>query len=133
MHIKGIIITCVCVFGLCACKADLIVSDVAVTWNDATQQVNAEIKNIGNANAGAFMVYFDGEESPVSPNHRPQVRLQVNGLAKGGSVTLTADFSPLAHPDNRNLANVYQIHVAADAKNAVPESNETNNDRRASL
>ena len=108
-------------------------NDLTKTW-DATddaadKEATAVIANIGNRDAGAFMVYFNGEESPVSPNRRPQVRHRVDGLAKGESITLEADFAPLAHPDNNNLRNVREICVLVDPKHTVEESNENNNDR----
>ncbi len=49
------------------------------------------------------------------------------GFAKGASITLNADFAPLAHPDNNNLGNVNKITVMADLKGMVKESNENNN------
>ncbi|VAX32735.1 hypothetical protein MNBD_NITROSPIRAE02-1490, partial [hydrothermal vent metagenome] len=86
-----------------------------------------EIANIGNKDAGTFMVYFNGDEDPESPNHRPQVRYNIPGLAKGAAITLDADFAPLAHPDNNYLRNVYKITVLVDPKGMVKESNENNN------
>jgi subtilase family serine protease len=114
-------------FSLTGCAPDLTVRVLNTAWNETTKSATATIENIGSRDAGIFMVYFDGEENPVSSNHRPQVRLNVPGLAKGVSVALTADFAPLAHPDNANLGNVYKIKVMADPKNMVEESNETNN------
>jgi len=110
-----------------ACKPDLVVKDVTVTWDAANKKVKAEIANIGDADAGEFLVYFDGDEQPVSQNHRPQVRTSVPGLARGQSMVLDADFAPLAHPDNNNLGNIFQITVRADPKSNVSESNENNN------
>lgn len=109
------------------CKPDLTVTELDVTWDDADKIAVAKIKNIGDANAGPFMVYFNGEEDPVSPNHRPQVRENLPGLDKGASIELTANFAPLAHPDNMNLANVKKIVVLVDPKSMVQESNENNN------
>jgi len=116
-------------FLLVACRPDLVVKNLDVTWNAANKKAEAEIANIGNKDAGSFMVYFNGEEDPVSPRHRPQVSHNVPSLAKGDSITLDADFAPLAHPDNNNLGNVYKILVLADAKNTVKESNEDNNEK----
>lgn len=111
------------------CAPDLIVKDLNVTWDAVNKTATAEIANIGNQDAESFMVYFNGEEAPVSPNHRPQVRHNVPALAKGGSTILEADFTPLAHPDNDNLGNVYKILVLVDPKNTVEESNENNNEK----
>lgn len=107
--------------------ADITVESVNVTWNDDTKTAVAVIHNNSLFSADEFMVYFDADESPVSQNHRPQVSHKVNSLAGGASVTLTADFAPLAHADNSQLDNVYQITVRADPKDQVREYNEDNN------
>lgn len=112
---------------LIACKPDLVVKDLGVTWNAENKKAKAEIANIGNKDAGSFIVYFNGEEDPVSANRRPQVRHNVPTLAKGNSITLEADFAPLAHPDNIYLGRVHKILVLVDPKNTVVEKNENNN------
>lgn len=119
--------------ALVGCAADLAVRNLEVNWNETNKTAAVEIVNIGNRDAGEFLVYFNGDEFPVSPNHRPQVRHNVAGLNSGASITLEADFAPLAHPDNNNLGNVYQISVLADPKNMVSESNEENNVKRAPI
>ncbi len=116
---------------LMGCAPDLVINDLDVTWDDTEKKAVAEITNTGDADAGAFMVYFDGDESPVSMNHRPQVDHTVSGLAQGDSITLEANFMPLAHPDNMNLMNIYQVSVLVDPKNSVEESNERNNTSRS--
>jgi hypothetical protein len=73
-------------------------------------------------------IYFDGEEEPVSPTRRPQVRKDVPHLAKGDSIPLEADFAPLGHRDNNYLGNVKKIRVLADPKGMVKEKNENNNE-----
>jgi hypothetical protein len=113
------------------CKPDLVVKRVDVTWDATEKKAEAEVANIGNKDAGNFLVYFNGEEDPISPNHKPQVRKDVPGLAKGDSIILEADFAPLAHPDNNNLGNVYKILVIADPKNQIEEKNENNNEMEA--
>gem|GEM_PF-3562754 len=114
---------------LAGCAPDLVVKNLDVMWNATDKKATAEIANVGNKDAGNFMVYFNGDENPVSPNHRPQLRYSVPGLAKGASVVLNADFAPLAHPDNDYLGNVYKITVLVDPKGMVKESNENNNVR----
>lgn len=109
------------------CAPDLVVQQVDVDWNAPTRTAAATIANVGNADAGEFLVYFNGDEFPESRNRRPQVRHTVTGLAAGASVTLLADFAPLAHPDNLSLANVYQVTVLADPKSTIDESDEGNN------
>lgn len=111
--------------------ADLVVTDLDVTWDDANKTATAEVENTGTRAAGEFVVEFRGDEDPVSPARRPERSITVPGLGTGESVTLTADFAPLAHPDNSNLANVYQITVEADATGRVQELNEGNNTRSA--
>jgi len=114
-------------FAFVGCKPDLTVKDLNVTWDAANKKAEAKIANIGNKAAGNFLVYFNGDENPESPNRRPQVSHIVPGLAKGASIILKADFAPLAHPDNNNLGNVYKITVLVDPKGMVKESNENNN------
>lgn len=113
--------------ALCGCAPNLVVRNPEVTWNDATKTASAEVANVGRGRAGEFLVYFDAEENPASQNHRPQVVRRVPGLAAGSSTTLSADFAPLAHPDNASLRNVYQIEIIADPKNEVAESREDDN------
>lgn len=128
MQISRAFILCFLAIFLTGC-ADLVVSHVEVNWSGANRTARAEIANVGNRRAGPFLVYFDADENPVSQNHRPQVRHQVDGLAPGASVQLEANFAPLAHPDNHDLANVYQITVIADPKKMVKEWDEANNTR----
>ena len=121
----------VVLLGSAGCLPDLVVKELTVNWDleNNTAKAEAEICNVGNRNAGEFMVYFNAEEQPVSPNRRPQVSFWIVGLARGESVILEANFAPLAHPDNNNLGNVYKIRVLADPKHMVKELNEDNNDR----
>lgn len=113
--------------ALAGCAADLVIVNPSVQWTGASRTASATIKNQGNKAAGSFEVYFTAEECPNSANRRPQQRLDVAGLAAGAQVSLSADFQPLAHADNANLSRVYAVSVRADPKNAVRESNESNN------
>jgi hypothetical protein len=119
--------------GMVGCKPDLTVESLDITWDETEKSAMAEISNIGNADAGKFLVYFNPEEDPVSSNHRPQVSVPVPSLAKGVTITINADFEPLAHPDNDSLANVFKVVVIADPKNMVEESNEANNEMEQPL
>ncbi len=119
------------VFALIGCKPDLVVDDLNVDWTGTTRTAEVTVRNAGTAGAGDFLVYINGDENPVSPNRRPQVRLSVPELDVGASIVLQADFAPLAHPDNHHLANVYQISVLVDPKGMVEESNEDNNTAQA--
>lgn len=127
-----ILILSVVLVALTGC-ADLVVKNLEVDWESGNRIATAEIANIGSKDAGSFMVYFNGDEDPESQNHRPQVRHNVPGLDGGDSVVLTADFAPLAHPDNNSLANIYQITVLVDPKGMVKESNENNNSRSVAV
>jgi len=105
----------------CPTCADLVPS-AFVSWNGSTKLVNVTIYNTGTAVAKGFMVYINADENPISQNHRPQIRHRVDSLAACSSITLPLfDFSPLAHIDNGNLENVYQITVLVDPKNEVME------------
>jgi hypothetical protein len=125
----------VIVLGACAllaaCAPDLAVQDVTVQWDATSKQALATVANVGNLEAGEFLVYFNGDEFPESQNRRPQVSKTVQSLAAGASATLQADFAPLAHSDNNFLGRVYQVRVIADPKDVVSESNEGNNEDSA--
>lgn len=110
---------------IAGCTPDLTVENII--WDNNAKTATATVKNIGNADSGNFLVYFNGDENPVSQNYRPQVTHSVPNLLKGRSITLTADFAPLARPENNLLRNIYQITVIADPKSMVKESTETNN------
>jgi hypothetical protein len=108
---------------MCKCPpcADLVPS-ASVSWDESTKQVNVTVYNTGAAVAKGFMVYINADENPTSENHRPQIRHRVDSLAACSSITLPlSDFTPLAHIDNSNLENVYQVTVVVDPKNEVIE------------
>jgi hypothetical protein len=127
---KTWIVLLVAIFLGTGCAPDLVVDQVNIDWTAPTKSAQATITNIGNQDAGEFLVYFNGDEFPMSRNRRPQIRHTVAGLGAGASITLAADFTPLAHPDNNDLGNVYGITVLADPKNMVSESDEENNSDR---
>lgn len=122
------IVVCAMLAGASCAGPDLRVTDQLVQWTDAQKRVVTRVENVGDANAGPFLVYVDGEEDPVSPNHRPQVRHAIAGLAVGDWVKLASDFAPLAHPDNLELASVHHVHTIVDPKGMVREVNEENNE-----
>ena len=107
--------------------------DLQVTWSASEKKATAVIANTGNADAGTFLVHFNADENPVSLNNRPQVSHTVPGLARGATVTLSADFGPLAHPDNVYLTNVRTISVVVDPKGMVAEADESNNSKEMAL
>jgi hypothetical protein len=131
--VKYFALVVILMFASTGCVPDLVVKNLDVNWDVSNKKARAEITNIGNKDAGNFLVYFNGDENPVSPNRRPQVPHNVAGLAQGDSVVLESDFAPLAHPDNNNLGNVYKITVIADPKNMVTESNENNNNKEVPI
>ena len=126
--VKFFVLVLILSVAFIGCTPDLVVKNLDVNWGVSNKKAKVEIVNIGNKDAGKFLVYFNGDENPESPNRRPQVSRNVPGLAQGASVVLEADFAPLAHPDNNNLGNVYMITVIADPKHQVKESNENNNE-----
>jgi hypothetical protein len=112
----------------CCQKPELQVQDLQVQWTADVQQVSFTVINKGLADAGSFMVYVNPMEDPISPNHRPQRRKNVDGLAAGESLEFqNLDLSDLAHPDNAFLANVQSIQVVVDPKGMVEECQEGNN------
>lgn len=132
-EVKFFVLVLILSLSFAGCAADLVVSDLTVNWDNTNKKAVAEIANIGNWDAGEFLVYFNGDECPVSQNYRPQVSHSVPELAKGTSIILNSDFAPLAHPENNNLGNVYKITVLVDPKNMVKESSENNNEKSASV
>jgi hypothetical protein len=130
MNAKIVLLIITFTLSLTGCKPDLTVTQVDVNWVGG-HWAKAEIKNIGKKDAGPFLVYFNGVENPISPNHRPQVSVEVPGLAKGVSTWVDADFGPKAHVDNDSLANIFEVLVIADPKNAIAELKEDNNQRSA--
>jgi hypothetical protein len=125
----ALLFTVLLFFAFAGCGPDLVVKTMSVNWNTTNKKAKATIANIGDEDAGPFLVYFNAEENPVSQNYRPQVTHQVPGLAKGASIVLNADFAPLARPQNHYLGNVYKISVLVDPKGMVKESNENNNSK----
>jgi hypothetical protein len=109
-----------------ACNlADLSFGNVTIDW--ANKKVTAVIHNNGAVAANNFYVYFDGDESPRSNNHLPQVRKLIASLAAGASRVLTADFNPISHSDNANLSRIFQITIRIDPKQMVSECLESDN------
>ncbi len=112
---------------IAGCRPDLVVEKISS--DSAAGTVTATINNIGNADAGGFLVYFNAEEDPGSESYFPRVSRSVPGLAKGQSLTLPpAQFGPLTGPDN-NARRIYQVTVVIDPENTVKESKEWNNDK----
>jgi len=109
----------------CSTYPDLVVN--RLDWDEVNKRAEVEFTNTGNEDAGEFMVYVNGDEFPQSQNRRPQVRHHVSGLTQGTSMTVQAEFAPLAHPDNNNLGNIYKITALVDPKSIVSESDESNN------
>ncbi len=115
------------------CKPDLVVKSVSIQWNSDTKIAEAVIANQGTQRAGEFHVNFTALECPVPPEQLIQITQTVDGLRVGESITLSADFLPLSHPDNAYLANVREIAVAADPANLIQETNEDNNEKTSSV
>lgn len=118
---------------LVGCEPDLTITKLDTQWDAQNKRAIVEIKNQGQKGTGPFLVYFNGEEDPVSPKHQPQIVENVKGLAQNGTIVLTADFAPLAHPDNVDLNNIKRIVVIVDPKGQVYESDENNNVKEKSV
>ena len=120
--------------GAFGCKPDLIVTNVHLNnWDEDNKSVTATIENVECmipifcGDAEEFLVYFDGEEFPISSNYLPQVSKNVASLDSGDSINIVADFTSLGRPENNHLWNIDRIKVTVDAKGQVDESNENNN------
>lgn len=125
---SGRILALALALALCGCGApNLVVRNTSLSWNGTAKVVRAEVANVGSGRSSAFLVYFDGEEDPVSPTHRPQVVERVPGLAAGAAVQLAADFAPLARPENAELKNVREVWITVDPELKVEESREDDN------
>lgn len=68
----GISLTWMFILLLCISGcSNLVVRNLNVNWDQTNKTARAEIANIGYRDAGNFLVYFNGDENPVSQNHRP--------------------------------------------------------------
>ncbi|OQA03434.1 MAG: hypothetical protein BWY69_00463 [Planctomycetes bacterium ADurb.Bin401] len=103
------------------------ITEFDVDWDEDNKKANAQIKNTGGKGTGSFLVYFAAEEDPVSPSHSPLIVKEVKGLGKDEYINLSADFAPLARPENVNLANVQKILIVVDPTGLIKESDEKNN------
>lgn len=129
---KRNIVFAIGLFALGGC-ADLAVTSMHVVWNDQIKLAAATVTNSGQVASEATMLYFDGNESPTSPNYRPQVTWGIGPLTPGQSVIRLADFAPLARPENQSLGNVFAITARVDPNNVVRETNENNNARKQAV
>jgi len=120
-------ISLIFLISLLGCAPDLYVRHLGVTWDEPNKNVEAEIENRGGKDAGSFSVHIKAVEDPESIRHKPEINIDVAGLAKNKITTVNADLAPLAHPDNDNLGNVHTIRVVVDPDNTVKESKENNN------
>lgn len=107
---------------------NLVARGIDVLWTDTDHTVNAYIANIGPVASGPFLVYFDGDEQPVSTRDRPQLRIQVESLAANSVLMLDGDFSPLASSHNESLSRVKSITLHVDAKRQAGDTDYQNND-----
>ena len=77
------------------------------------------VKNIGEADAGAFNVELRVDEASLGT-------MRVEGLAAGASTTVSFTWKP-------ERAGDYTLTVVADPENAVEEEDETNNTASTSV
>ncbi len=119
--------------AMAGCKPDLVVKSASTQWNSDTKIAEAVIANQGTQRVGEFQVNFTALECPVPPEQLIQITQNVDGLRVGESVSLTADFQSLSHPENAHLENVREIVVAADPANLIQETNEDNNEITGSV
>lgn len=126
--------------GLSACCCnrpklpDLIVS--AIEHEDpATGRVRVRVHNIGEGNAGPFMVYVEINANGASDSAKPQSQwtTSVGGLVSGGSwdspwIALSS-FSIRGNSITLPPLTGKTIVATADAKVQVKEKDETNNTR----
>ncbi|MBV6457093.1 MAG: hypothetical protein HONBIEJF_00200 [Fimbriimonadaceae bacterium] len=106
---------------------NLICRGLDVHWVADKKIVLAYVSNPTPIATGPFMVFFTGEENPVSPMDRPQVRVNVPSLAPHTVKKIKANFTNLGTSQNAFLGNVTGMIVRVDAKNQVAETNETDN------
>ncbi len=131
-----LVLTALAVLATAACGPDLTIDpDAAVpyTIDFGAQQATAHIANVGNEDAGEFLVYLEISDpaTPAAARPESQASVTVTGLAAGADDTLTvalADFSPRFGSgfDPTTIATgLLEVHI--DAKGFVDEKNEDNN------
>ena len=106
---------------------NLVARGMDVRWAGPAHTVKAYISNPSAQAAGPFLVYFDADEDPTSDRDRPQVAVEVAGVAAHSTVEVDADFSPLATTANALLSRVKWITLRVDPKLTIVESNEQDN------
>ena len=84
------------------------------TYTASTQQITANFRNQGSANAGSFVVH-------MAINNYVWCSNTYTGLAVGQSTTFACDMSSLA-------SGTYTYQVVLDTYSTVAESNESNNE-----
>ena len=112
------------------CKPDLVVEEAG--YDSSARTVTVKVTNVGNADAGEFMIYIHIFAVDASSSANPKAiydqyvpSLETNETVSFLNVSLS-DF------DNRGL-NVdsptpFRLVVRADPKEDVDETDETNND-----
>ncbi len=115
-----------CISNFVFSQADLVVSASSFTPNSiakgGTMQVQATVKNVGNATAAAnFMyVYFTQDQSVSDDEIVSRVSIQELGPGQSQAVDFRYPVSPLL------FAGSYHVAFKVDPLGQIPESNENN-------
>lgn len=118
--------------GCATPKPNLIARGVSVKWVGGLHYAEVYVANghahqVGGSDAGPFLVYVDGDETPISQNYRPQKAKELVGLAWQDTDLFWADFNGVSRQENLHLANVKSLTVHIDPKIQVDESREDDN------
>ncbi|HBG27940.1 MAG: hypothetical protein A2Y10_18295 [Planctomycetes bacterium GWF2_41_51] len=105
-------------------------------WTVCKKKVFIQIQNSGNQNSGPLSVNFEieGEDSFDFICIPPQISYNIEGIEKGNSVKLVADFNSFPLPNNDYLINANRIiiHIEGKQQDYVP-SNSINKDNHSIL
>jgi len=114
--------------------ADLMVKDLQVRWNADSKEVEAEIANNGVFSAGEFTTDFKiSRPTQQEDNTTIVTRTTTTGLDKGDTVSVVADFSQIASPENNFLNDSRTVKVEVNSDKRVLEINRANNTKTGSL
>jgi len=96
--------------------SNLTLTNLGFTWDSNKKEINIQIENLGSQNTGPFAINFDAEEETLSKSLQPQITYQVKNLPSHDSINLTADFKPLAQPNNKYLRDINKIFIYVEGK-----------------
>lgn len=135
-RLAGLVVAAAVAIAAGGCAPDLTIDPAAAvpyTIDFTGAQATAHIANVGNEDAGEFLVYLEISDPATPAAGRPdsQATRTISSLAAGGTTTLNvplADFSPRfgSGYDPTTISTGF-LEVRVDAKGYVEEKDEANN------